>query len=178
MLLPKKLRDRIVPNSKELQDSKDPIEAGENGASTVNEKPEALESIDLYFTPGTDGCLELHTLESLNELALQAKQNNAGTHNIRSFLRLFYARAQVCEIDGQGRIRVPKHLAEWASLEKEIVFVGVGFHWEVWDLDRWNQFLEKNHEQFDQIVHSTFDPVFPSAFTDSGKELEAKRSPK
>lgn len=140
VLLPKKVRARLV----------DDVTAGDNLGQPTD-------TADLYLTPGTDACLELHTTESLNELAKQARQNNRGVKNIRSFSRLFYARAHLCEIDGQGRIRIPKELAELANLEKEVVFIGVGYHWEVWDQDSWNRFLAMNNDQFDAIVQSTFD---------------------
>ena len=119
------------------------------------------DGLNLYLTPGADQCLELHTTQSLNELAQRASQSPAGSKNLRSFSRLFYARAQQCDIDKQGRIRIPVELAELANLEKEIVFVGVGFHWEIWDLDRWDAYLGQNDSAFDQIADLTFDALKP-----------------
>ena len=113
---------------------------------------------NLYLTPGTDHCLELHTDESLTELALRANQSSAGSRNVRSFARLFYARAEQCDIDKQGRIRIPGSLAKLADLEKEIVFIGVGFHWELWNLELWEKYLSQNDAAFDQISDSMFDP--------------------
>ncbi len=112
---------------------------------------------NLFLTPGTDHCLELHTTESLNELARRANQSPAGSKSIRSFSRLFYARAQHCEVDSQGRIRIPQELARLADLSKEVVFIGVGFHWELWNLELWEAYLKENDAAFDQIAERTFD---------------------
>ena len=115
------------------------------------------DGVELFLTPGTDQCLQLHTTDSLNDLAKEAQRTQTGSSNLKSFSRLFYARACHCDIDGQGRIRVPRELADYANLDKELVLVGVGFHWEVWDLERWNEYLQGHHESFDQIVQATFD---------------------
>lgn len=117
---------------------------------------------DLFLTPGTDHCLELHTTESLNALAERTRKSAAGSKNIRSFSRLFYARAEQCDIDKQGRIRIPSSLAELADLEKEVVFIGVGQHWELWNLKLWEQYLAQHDQSFDEISNVTFD-----AFSDS-----------
>ena len=113
---------------------------------------------NLFLTPGTDHCLELHTDKSLTELALRANQSSASSRNVRSFSRLFYARAEQCDIDNQGRIRIPSHLAELADLQKELVFIGVGFHWELWNLKLWESYLQQNDSAFDQLSDSTFGP--------------------
>jgi len=121
----------------------------------------------LFLTPGTDQCLELHTVESLNELAQRANKSAAGSRNVRSFSRLFYARAQQCNMDKQGRIRVSVELAALAGLGKELVFIGVGDHWEIWDCDRWDSYLNENDSAFDEIADLTFDALQVSSQKDA-----------
>jgi len=128
------------------------------------------ENSNLYLTPGTDHCLELHTDQSLTELALRANQSSASSKNVRSFSRLFYARAEQCDIDNQGRIRIPGSLAEIADLEKEVVFIGVGFHWELWNFELWEKYLRQNDAAFDQLSDSTFDPPSSRFDPDAGAE--------
>lgn len=111
----------------------------------------------LFLTPGTDRCLELHSIESLTQLSLRASQTTAGSKNLKSFSRLFYAQAEQCDIDNQGRIRIPKSLLEYAHLEKDIVIVGVGFNWEIWNVKQWNEYLQSNEDEFDRIASETFD---------------------
>jgi len=119
----------------------------------------SAENSGLYLTPGTDRCLELHTNESLQTLANRTQQTQTSNQNVRSFSRLFYARASFCEFDKQNRIRIPKESAVWAGLEKEIVLVGVGFNWEVWNLPAWEAYLDQNSDSFDGLVNQTFSPL-------------------
>ncbi|MGH8564606.1 MAG: division/cell wall cluster transcriptional repressor MraZ [Gammaproteobacteria bacterium] len=42
-----------------------------------------------------------------------------------------------CNPDGQGRIRIPDPLCEFAGLERQITFVGQGNRFEIWDGEAW-----------------------------------------
>ena len=119
----------------------------------------SAENSGLYLTPGTDRCLGLHTNESLQTLANRTQQTKTSNQNVRSFSRLFYARASFCEFDKQNRIRIPKDSADWAGLEKEVVLVGVGFNCEIWNLAVWEAYLERNSDLFDGLVNQTFSPL-------------------
>jgi MraZ protein len=113
----------------------------------------------VFLTPGTDRCLELHTSESLNQLADRANRSAAGAKKIKSFSRLFYAQAEQCDIDAQGRIRIPRSLIAHAELTKDVVIAGVGFNWEIWDSIHWKAYLQQHEDEFDRIALSTFDHV-------------------
>ncbi len=110
----------------------------------------------LYVAPGTDGSLALYTEESLAALAVRLKQASPNAADVRAFGRLFYARAQAVELDGQGRVRVPAELAELAGLGREAVLVGVNDHLELWDRNRWQQYVAQMQGQYDAIAEGAF----------------------
>jgi MraZ protein len=112
----------------------------------------------LYVTPGTDGSLALYTEESLAALAERLSQASPNAQDVRAFGRLFYARAQAAELDGQGRVRVPAELAALAGLSKEAVLIGVQDHLELWDRARWEQYVAQKQSQYDQIAEAAFEP--------------------
>ena len=71
-------------------------------------------------------------IDKLNEKSdLEAK--------VRKIKRFFISGAQEAELDKQGRILVPAVLREHASLEKDVVFAGVGGHIEIWDKNKWEE---------------------------------------
>lgn len=94
---------------------------------------------DFVVTKGLEGCLfvfekyEFDTfIDKLNEKSdLEAK--------VRKIKRFFISGAQEAELDKQGRILVPAVLREHASLEKDVVFAGVGGHIEIWDKNKWEE---------------------------------------
>ena len=93
---------------------------------------------EFVVTKGLEGCLfvfEKYEFESfmdkLNEKSdLEAK--------VRKIKRFFISGAQEMVPDKQGRMLVPPTLREYAGLEKEVVFAGVGGHIEIWDKSKWD----------------------------------------
>ena len=78
----------------------------------------------IYVAPGTDQSLALYTEETFARLAERLAQASPTRQDVRAFNRLFYARAQRVELDGQGRVRIPPELAELARLAERGGVVG------------------------------------------------------
>ena len=53
-----------------------------------------------------------------------------------------FAGAQKAEIDKLGRILLPAQLKEYASISREIMVIGAGDHFEVWDRSRWEEYAK------------------------------------
>ena len=113
---------------------------------------------ELYVTPGIDGSLAIYSPATLEHLAHRLARSSPTKNEVRSFNRLFYARAERIEIDGQGRVRIPPALAELAALGKEAVLLGVQDHLEVWDRVRWENYLSQHAERYDEIAEQAFQP--------------------
>lgn len=115
----------------------------------------------LFIAPGTDGSLALYTEEAFAQLARRLDAASPTGKDLRAFSRLFYARAQEVELDPQGRIRIPSDLAELAELGKQVVLLGVGDHLEIWNHERWKQYLNSRAPQYDHIAEKAFQPHDP-----------------
>lgn len=92
----------------------------------------------VVITRGLDGCLFAYSKEAWN--AVEEKLSNLpfSDKKVRDFNRFFLAGASDLETDKLGRVLMPSVLRKFASLDKEVVWVGVGNRIEVWDIDRWN----------------------------------------
>jgi MraZ protein len=51
--------------------------------------------------------------------------------------RLYIGSATDVEIDGGSRVLVPPELRAWAGLERDVMFMGVGDKFELWDKARY-----------------------------------------
>ena len=118
----------------------------------------ALAKGALYVTPGTDGSLGLYTEEVLAQWAARLAQASPNSQDVRAFNRLFYARAQAVEIDSQGRLRIPPELATLAGISKEAMLVGVQDHIELWDRQRWDDYVARLKSDYDKIAEGAFEP--------------------
>lgn len=57
--------------------------------------------------------------------------------------RFLFASAVYIEADDQGRFVIPKNLLQYAGLSEKAVIVGVGDHFEVWNIEKWDEYLKK-----------------------------------
>ena len=110
----------------------------------------------IYVAPGTDQSLAIYAEDAFARLAERLAQGSPTRQDVRTFNRLFYARAQRVAWDSQGRVRIPPELAQLAGLEKEVVLLGVQDHVELWDAGRWQSYLAEKQGQYDQIAEAAF----------------------
>jgi MraZ protein len=80
-----------------------------------------------------DGCLWLFPQPVW--LRFQAKVL-AWKGELDTWRRFYLGSANPLEVDGGGRFLLPPELREWAGLEREVVFMGVGKNFELWDSAR------------------------------------------
>ncbi len=52
-------------------------------------------------------------------------------------MRTIYPNAQETDFDSVGRVLVPIKYREYAEFKKELVAVGLGDHFEIWDAENW-----------------------------------------
>ena len=90
-------------------------------------------------TQGLDGCLFVFPNEEWKNFEEKLKTLPMANKDARKFVRFFLAGAALAEVDKQGRILLPAVLREFAGLEKDVVFVGVGSRVEIWDKKRWEE---------------------------------------
>lgn len=117
-------------------------------------------SDELFLAPGNEGCLSVYSAEGFDQFAKHLASVSPGRANVRNFLRLFYARAERVVLDKQNRIRVPDRLVSHASLQHDVVIIGVNDHAEIWDKLTWEQFLTGHSSQFDQLTTEALDRMF------------------
>lgn len=58
----------------------------------------------------------------------------------RDIRRYLFASAEKVEIDKLGRLLLPTHLKEYASIGKDVVVVGAGDHFELWNKKTWKEY--------------------------------------
>ena len=59
-----------------------------------------------------------------------------------SLQRLLVGYAEDITIDNAGRMLVSPALRDFAGLEKDVMLVGQGSHFEMWNMDAWRKQLE------------------------------------
>lgn len=62
---------------------------------------------------------------------------------VKSYQRLVLGYAETVEMDKSGRVLIPASLKNMVNLEKELVLVGLGNRFELWDQLAWTHETEK-----------------------------------
>ncbi len=91
------------------------------------------------ITKGLDGCLFAFSQQEWLNFETKLKTLPLSDKNARNFVRFFLSGATECELDKQGRFLIPNNLRMAATLEKEVVIIGVGTRLEIWNKQIWNK---------------------------------------
>ncbi|HTN02219.1 division/cell wall cluster transcriptional repressor MraZ [Planctellipticum variicoloris] len=102
----------------------------------------------LFIAPGTEKSLVIYAPKAFEQLA--GRLADKASH--QNFLRLFYSSSERVDLDGQGRIRIPDRLAEYAGLSREAYLLGIQDHAELWDKAAWDQFVSRTTPEFDHLA--------------------------
>lgn len=104
------------------------------------------------ITKGLDGCLFVYPMAQWDELFAKLQALPMTKRDVRTFVRTFLAGAAEVECDKQGRIGLPQNLQAYASLEKNVMVIGVADRLEIWSEDKWNAYQEESDSSFEQLA--------------------------
>ena len=108
----------------------------------------------LYITRGLDKCLFVFTEEEWKTQETKFKSMSFTKSEHRKFNRIFFSGASDTAPDKQGRILLPGYLKDFASIKKEVVFIGVSNRIEIWSKELWREFYGNNKESYEQIAEN------------------------
>ena len=91
---------------------------------------------------GLDDCLVGYQHDKFHEMVNYLKEIPFTDLDGREFKRFFSGHAVDCEVDKQGRFSIPQNLRDYAGLTKDICFVGMIDHFEIWDAEKWRKASE------------------------------------
>ena len=109
---------------------------------------------NFIVTKGLDGCLFVYPNDEWTRFEEKLKSLPLTNKNARQFTRFFLAGAAACEVDKQGRIFVVLVLWEFASLEKDVVLVGVASRIEIWSRERWDESMNTYDGDMDEVAEN------------------------
>ncbi len=94
----------------------------------------------VVIAKGFDACLEGYPAERWEEKAQKALAKDPKHPLVRKYQRHIFSTASQAIPDGQGRVLLPAPLREYANIKEEVVFVGIGDHFEIWNKDDWKEY--------------------------------------
>lgn len=111
----------------------------------------------VVLTRGLDSCIFLFPEGAWQNIADELASLSFGDADSRGLNRFLLAGAREVTIDKSGRILVPDFLAEFADLDKEVVFTGVHSRIELWGADQWKSYSAEVESQADLLAQTLGD---------------------
>lgn len=106
------------------------------------------------ITKGLDGCLSGFSQNEWENFETKLKTLPLTNKNARDFVRFFLSGAMECEIDKQGRFLISSNLRNVATLEKEVIIIGVGTRIEIWNKEKWENYNNEENISADDIAEN------------------------
>lgn len=91
---------------------------------------------------GIEQCLTLYPIQTWEPVFSEISKLNDFDPQVREFRRSFLNGATMVEMDSAGRLLLPKHLIEYAGLEKDVLMVSAVNKIEIWDSTKYKKLFE------------------------------------
>ena len=104
-------------------------------------------------------CLELYPMQEWNLMMQKINKLNRFVKKNNDFIRRFTAGVRVIEIDATGRLLIPKDLAVFASVSKDIVLSSAVNIIEIWDKDLYEKAIDDSVGDFADLAEDVMGNV-------------------
>ncbi len=97
-------------------------------------------------------CLEMYPMNEWQELMKKMGELNRFNRKNNDFIRRFTAGVKTVELDASGRLNIPKDLASFAGIDKEIVISSAINIVEIWDKNKYEQAIDDAANDFADLA--------------------------
>jgi MraZ protein len=99
-------------------------------------------TVKLVLTAHPEGCLLLYPEPAWEPIRAKVMAFPSLDRQSNLWKRLLVGFAEDIEPDSAGRLLISPVLRSYAHITRQVMFVGQGSHFEIWDLEAWNAGLE------------------------------------
>lgn len=97
-------------------------------------------------------CLELYPMAEWNVLMQKINGLNRFKKKNNDFIRRFTAGVKTVEVDGNGRLLIPKDLVSFAGINNDIVLSSAINIIEIWDKDKYENTIDASADDFADLA--------------------------
>ena len=105
----------------------------------------------LVIAPVKSAEIQVHPLSRWQELEAKVSRLSPFDEDVRRFRRQFLSLGEDVTLDPQGRIQIRQDYRERAALVKDVMIVGMGEYFDVWNVERWTAAQDAPDESLDDL---------------------------
>lgn len=110
-----------------------------------------LGGIEIILSRGFEGCIWGFSKKEWEKEAGKQLEISITEERARFLRRYFFSASEPVELDNQGRFVIPPALLTYANLKGEVIIIGAGDHFEIWDSKIWGKHLKQIEEAYGGI---------------------------
>lgn len=96
----------------------------------------------VHLTLGQEGCLYAFSQDEWDRERERVEERALADAQSRGYNRVFFGNAEHVDLDGQGRLVVPRRLRDKVRLGRDVAVVGVSDRLEIWPQEEWERYAE------------------------------------
>jgi|ERR1035437_2463521 MraZ protein len=115
-----------------------------------NIEPEARQTF--VITRGLEKCLHAYPLDEWKRLEAIIRTSTQSSEKDRFFVRMLMQWSEEVQLDSQFRLLIPRSLLDFAQIKKEVFFIGVLDHIELWDPGNFEQYIASKKDTYEKVA--------------------------
>jgi transcriptional regulator MraZ len=116
--------------------------------------PEANDTF--VVTRGFDQCLFIYPHDEWSKQEDTIRKLSPSNPQHRYIMRTLLQWATESQLDGQSRVTIPRELLHFASIESEVLIIGVLDHIEVWNPTVYKKYQEAQSDTYENVAQTVF----------------------
>ncbi|GIV60104.1 division/cell wall cluster transcriptional repressor MraZ [Rhodocaloribacter litoris] len=112
--------------------------------------PEAKNTFTI--TRGFEQCIFLYPLDKWEAIEDEFEQLNLYQRESRDFVRIILMWAEEVTLDGQGRVRIPETLMDYARITDKALIIGALDHIEIWNPELFDAYINSKAERYETLA--------------------------
>jgi MraZ protein len=110
------------------------------------------EGNELVIRRGFEPCLIIYPMVEFKKVFSKISGLSEFNEEYRKLQRNFFSGTATVELDASGRFVIPKNLASYAQLEKDLILIGMGNKVEVWNPSIYEKHLIKDSSELSKLA--------------------------
>lgn len=106
----------------------------------------------VILSKGFEKCIFGYAREDWEIEAFKQVESPISNASARKLKRYMFSGASEVSLDVQGRFVVPSNLKAYAGIDKNVVVIGAGDHFEIWDSGGWKNHLTEVEKEAAQEI--------------------------
>ena len=106
----------------------------------------------LYIIRGLDGCLAVYNENGFQKFTDRIANRSFDDMNARKYIRSVLPTVVQLNVDKLGRIQLPSATLSKFHISNKVMVIGVGDHFEIWDLEAYLAYEESISEEFEAVA--------------------------